>query len=29
MQLFTVKDAMTAMTKAAQVQKTYEPPTVG
>jgi uncharacterized protein with GYD domain len=28
-QLFTMEDAMTAMTKAGQLQKTYRPPTAG
>ena len=28
-QLFTMEEAMTAVTKAAQVQKTYKPPTAG
>jgi hypothetical protein len=26
-QLFTIEDALTAMTKAGQIQKTYKPPT--
>ena len=26
-QLFTMEDALTAMTKAGQIQKTYKPPT--
>ena len=28
-QLFTMEEAMTAMTKAGQMQKTYKPPTAG
>jgi len=28
-QLFTMEEAMTGVTKAAQVQKTYKPPTAG
>ena len=28
-QLFTMKDAMAAMTKAGQIQKTYKPPAAG
>jgi len=28
-QLFTMEEAMTAMTKAGQMQKTYKPPAAG